>query len=115
MILAVQDEIRRSPDARYDHRAPWGVAGGGGNELSAGSRGARRFAWNGGELDSTLREVRLRRLERSGRPGPTFAAAAGAVAAGGDSLEAKSSRLRFARAALGRSALIEFSGEAMGG
>src|SRR5579884_646123 len=106
---------RDSTQPRRPVRPPlaWGVAGCRGDELPAGGRGAWRLAWDGGKLDSPLRAVGLWRLERSGRPRPTVSAEAGAVEAGGDSLEAQSGRLRIACAALGRSPLIEFPGEAV--
>src|SRR5580658_10439766 len=92
-----------------------GIAGSGGNELSAGVRDSRRFAWDGGKLDSPLREVWLWRFERSGRPRPTLSTEAGTIEASRGSLETQPGRLRTTRAALGRPPLVEFSGEAVWG
>lgn len=90
-----------------------GFAGRGGHELSAGSRGTWGLAWDRGKLGCSLREIRFRRVERPRGSRPAVAVREGRDETSGGRPEEEPCRVRIAGAALGWSAAVQLSGEAI--
>src|SRR2546430_13908090 len=88
-----------------------GIAGCGGNELSAGSRGTWGFAGDGGKLGCSFREVRFRWVERPRGSRPTVTVREGRDEASGGRPEEKSRRLWITGASLGWPAVVQLSAE----
>ncbi len=85
-----------------------GVAGSGGNELSTGGREARGFPRHDRELGDSLREVRLRRPERSRGARATIPIGTGRDEASGECFEEEPGRFWVSGPILGRPPAVEF-------